>query len=170
MILTISLLTSLLAPASSLSLHQDLQLGLTAVEDVGRSLLTMTRRSNMGSLSAFHSFMRAHNKTYSDQAEYKRRYRVFRSNMKLVENLQAEERGSAVYGATHLADLSQEEFRALHLGYRKVRDDPDIHWPQADIPDIPLPESHDWRDHGAVSDVKNQVTSPDHRDEKYNFY
>ena len=158
MILVISLLTSLLLPATlQTNIQQELTRGLQELEDVGRSVLAMTRRSDLQSLSAFHSFMRAHNKTYRDQAEYKRRYRVFRSNMALVERLQAEERGSAVYGATHLADLSPEEFRAQHLGYSKLRDDPDVHWPQADIPDIPLPESHDWREHGAVSEVKNQV-------------
>ena len=137
MITTISTLTSLLAPAASFSLHQDLQLGLAAVEDVGRSLLTMTRRSNMESLSAFLSFMRAHNNTYSDQAEYKRRYRVFRSNMRLVEKLQAEERGSAVYGATHLADLSQEEEAATTRflenvnKWRASREMKDLSWASA---------------------------------------
>merc|ERR1712227_1171091 len=54
------------------------------------------------------------------------------------------------------ADLTQEEFREYYLGYKKVGDDPDIHWPPAEIPDIDLPDSWDWRDHGAVSEVKNQ--------------
>jgi len=116
----------------------------------------MTRQNNLQSLGAFHTFMSAHNKTYSGMAEYKRRYRIFRSNMKVVERLQREELGSAVYGPTHLADLSPTEFRSRHLGYSKLRDDPDVHWPQADIPDIPLPETFDWREEGAVSPVKNQ--------------
>ena len=109
------------------------------------------------SLAAFHDFMSVHNKSYSSKEEYKKRYNIFRNNMKIVEKLQAMELGSAVYGATHLADLTQEEFKRNFLGYnRNVGDGDDIHWPPADIPDIALPDSWDWRDHGAVTEVKNQ--------------
>ena len=127
--------------------------------EAGRSLLTITQKNNLQSLAAFHTFMSVHNKTYRDAEEYRRRYKIFRSNMKLVGLLQAGERGSGVYGATQLADLSPEEFRRNYLGYSRARDDPDIHWPPADIPDVSLPDSHDWRDLGAVSPVKNQVGS-----------
>ena len=54
-------------------------------------------RLNAG-LPAFHSFMAIHNKNYSSQQEYKRRYRIFRQNMKKVAQLQSMERGSAIYG------------------------------------------------------------------------
>ena len=127
------------------------------VVDNGRSSIQRIRKPHLGSLSAFHDFMSSHNKTYSSREEYKSRYRVFKSNMKIVERLQAMELGSAVYGATHLADLSPEEFRRGYLGYnRALGDDPDVHWPVADIPDIDLPDSWDWREKGAVSGVKNQ--------------
>ena len=108
------------------------------------------------SLAAFHDFMAVHNKSYGSRAEYKTRYQIFRSNMKLVAQLQAMEQGSAVYGASPLADLSQEEFRRGYLGYSSADPDPDIHWPPAHIPDMELPDSWDWRDKGAVSEVKNQ--------------
>ena len=38
-----------------------------------------------------------------------------------------------------------------------MQDDPDIHWPAADIPDVDIPTAYDWRDHNAVTPVKNQV-------------
>jgi hypothetical protein len=56
-----------------------------------------------------------------------------------------------------LADLSEEEFRAGYLGLDRSRDDPDIHWPPADIPDVEVLREFDWRAKGAVTPVKNQV-------------
>jgi cathepsin F len=66
--------------------------------------------------------------------------------------------GTGEYGASALADLSEEEFRAHYLGLDRARDDPDIHWPPADIPDVELPSEWDWRAQGAVTPVKNQVS------------
>jgi len=68
--------------------------------------------------------------------------------------LQRSEQGTARYGVTHLSDLTQEEFKSNYLGFNG--DPPDIHWPAAEIPDVDLPEEFDWRDHGAVTPVKNQ--------------
>merc|ERR1719430_2567075 len=65
------------------------------------------RRVHLHSLAAFHSFMETHNKTYNNRSEYKHRYRTFRKNMQRVKLLQETEQGTAVYGATHLADLTE---------------------------------------------------------------
>jgi len=132
---------------------QDILNEANAVVDAAERV---TQKLHLHSLGSFHNFMQTHNKTYSSKREYKHRYKVFRRNMKKVYQLQASEQGSAIYGATHLADLTETEFRRNYLGYNKLADDPEIHWPPAEIPDIPLPESFDWREHGAVTDVKNQ--------------
>lgn len=108
------------------------------------------------SLGAFHSFMTEHNKSYSTRAEYKRRYSVFRDNMKKVQFLAETEMGTGEYGATPMADLTEMEFKQNFLGWKRQKDDPDVHWPAADIPDVDLPKEHDWRTLNAVTEVKNQ--------------
>lgn len=66
------------------------------------------------------------------------------------------EQGSAKYGTTQFADLSEDEFRQM-LGYRgDLREDAAPQFAQAEIPDIELPVEFDWRDKGAVTPVKNQ--------------
>jgi len=108
------------------------------------------------SLGAFHGFMTEHKKSYTSKEEYKKRYAVFRDNMKKVQFLKETELGTGEYGATALADLTETEFKQNYLGWKKQKDDPDVHWPAADIPDVPLPKEHDWRTLSAVTPVKNQ--------------
>lgn len=112
------------------------------------------------SLGAFHDFMSFHNKSYASKEEYKYRYGVFKQNMKKVQFLQESELGTGQYGATVMADLTETEFKENFLGlkpkWKKLSDDPDIHWPAADIPDVELPREFDWREKGAVTEVKNQ--------------
>jgi len=112
------------------------------------------------SLGAFHDFMSFHNKSYATKEEYKYRYGVFKQNMKKVQFLQESELGTGEYGATAMADMTEMEFKKNFLGmktkWNKLSDDPDIHWPAADIPDVELPKEFDWREKGAVTEVKNQ--------------
>ena len=92
------------------------------------------------SLGAFHEFMSEHGKKYVDRAEYKLRYGVYRDNMKKVQFLRETDQGTAEYGATEFADLTETEYKQ-HLGLtpvwksRSLSEDP-ISWPAADIPDV----------------------------------
>jgi len=121
---------------------------------------SQTELKQLQSLSAFHQFMDFHNKSYASKEEYKHRYNVYKENMKKVQFLQETEQGTAVYGATQTADLTEMEFKQQYLGlrvnWRARKDDPEVHWPAADIPDVELPRQHDWREAGAVTEVKNQ--------------
>ena len=75
--------------------------------------------------------------------------------MRFVKKLQESEQGTATYGPTQFADLSKEEFQKKHLGLLKPRPDPSMK--RAAIPRGTPPTAWDWREHGAVTKVKNQV-------------
>ena len=59
------------------------------------------------SLGSFHRFMETHGRNYSSKKEYKHRYEVFRQNMKKVQFLRESEQGTAEYGHTIFADLTE---------------------------------------------------------------
>nr|XP_020451255.1 cathepsin F-like [Monopterus albus] len=107
-------------------------------------------------LGQFKEFMVKYKKVYSSQEEADRRLRIFHENLKIAEKLQALDQGSAEYGVTKFSDLTDEEFRSTYLNpllsqwtlYRPMK--------PASPARGPAPASFDWRDHGAVSPVKNQ--------------
>jgi len=117
---------------------------------------------DLQSLSSFHDFMAAHSKNYSSRKEYKHRYGVFKENMKKVQFLRESEQGTAEYGPTFFSDLTEMEFKqytGMPLWKRKrsgISDDDPVVWPPAEIPDVALPKEFDWREAGAVTEVKNQ--------------
>lgn len=59
--------------------------------------------------SRFRDFMHRFNKKYSSDAELRKRFRIFKANLKAIEQLQAGEQGTAQYGPTIFADLSREQ-------------------------------------------------------------
>ena len=68
--------------------------------------------------------MKKHGKKYVDKNEYKRRYKVFRQNMKKVQFLRETEKGTGEYGVTEFSDLTEEEYRKTKLGLKKVKNGP----------------------------------------------
>ncbi|KAK7083739.1 hypothetical protein SK128_005710 [Halocaridina rubra] len=110
---------------------------------------------DLGHMGVFKSFMKQHNKVYQNQGEFKHRFNIFRQNMKKVYILQQNERGSAKYGATKFADLTEHEFSQM-LGLRPDKKPETSSMVPAEIPDIEAPVEFDWRDKGAVTPIKNQ--------------
>ncbi|XP_052123154.1 uncharacterized protein LOC113207913 isoform X1 [Frankliniella occidentalis] len=109
------------------------------------------------SAGLFRDFIHSFNKTYSSDAELQKRFHIFRANLKIIDRLQKGEQGTAQYGPTIFADLSPKEFKDTYLGLRKdLHQENGIPMRMASIPNIKLPTSFDWRDHDAVTPVKNQ--------------
>lgn len=88
--------------------------------------------------------------------EDKMRFKIFRSNMKKAKELQEKEKGSAHYGASVFADLDEDEFRKFYLTPKWDLKHNDF-LTEAKIPLDDAPNAFDWRDHNAVTPVKNQV-------------
>ncbi|XP_056657267.1 cathepsin F isoform X2 [Monodelphis domestica] len=106
-------------------------------------------------ISLFKDFLTTYNKSYANATETQRRLGIFARNLELAHKLQELDQGSAQYGVTKFSDLTEEEFRMFYLNPllsslpgRALRPAPRARGP--------APASWDWRDHGAVTAVKNQ--------------
>nr|CAD7396221.1 unnamed protein product [Timema poppensis] len=126
----------------------------------GSSVRAANRHKGKVTLEMFQEYMTLYNKNYPSKAEHKRRYHIFRANMKRVDLLQRTEQGTAKYGATQFADLTGKapaEFKKKYLGVNpKLKFEDLSPLPAAKIPNIQLPEEFDWRHYNVVTEVKNQ--------------
>lgn len=110
--------------------------------------------------SHFIRFKQNFGRVYKNDEEEAQRFRIFQNNLYLIRQLNKYEQGSAIYGLTDFADLTQDEyFQRTGLRKQNINNDDDeneIQNPFAQIPDIKLPKSYDWREFHAVTPVKNQ--------------
>ncbi|OVA20378.1 Peptidase C1A [Macleaya cordata] len=102
----------------------------------------------------FTSFVKKFGKKYADQDEHAFRFSVFKSNLRRAKRHQTLD-PSAVHGVTQFSDLTPTEFRKTVLGLRPLKFPSDAHKAPI-LPTNDLPADFDWRDHGAVTAVKNQ--------------
>ncbi|KAH7567199.1 hypothetical protein ACOSP7_011022 [Xanthoceras sorbifolium] len=94
-------------------------------------------------------------KTYATQEEHDYRFGVFKANLRRAKRHQVLD-PSAVHGVTKFSDLTPSEFRRQFLGLnRRIRLPSDAHKAPI-LPTNDLPADFDWRDHGAVTGVKDQ--------------
>lgn len=110
---------------------------------------------DVGHYGDFLSFLKTYNKSYANDAEHQKRFGIFRENMAKAMQLQEHDTGDARYGASPFADLTAEEFKKNYLTpHWDLSYDPSLI--PAKIPSGSPPDAFDWRDHNAVSPVKNQ--------------
>lgn len=106
----------------------------------------------------FNAWMKKHGKSYDTVDEFNHRFQVFQDNLKfVVQHNQEASKGLHTYtlGLNNLADLTNAEYRAMLLGYR--RDNSTVHpATYAPKPGSTLPSTVDWRTKGVVTPVKDQ--------------
>jgi len=102
-------------------------------------------------IADFMKYCSEHNKSYSSMEEFKMRFEFFKkAEVKIQEHSQKNDVGYQL-GHTQFSDWSDKEFNGI-LGTRKVSRErrPVYHAGAATIP-----TSWDWRNHNAVTPVKN---------------
>lgn len=110
----------------------------------------------------FDNYLHEYKKEYAtlgpEDPTYAKRYGAFKQNLRriAIHNQKYEEgRESFTLGLNELADLTDEEYRRL-LGYKKSvsHEAPETFSSSVDYSD--LPDAWDWREHDAVTPIKNQ--------------
>lgn len=111
----------------------------------------------LGAEHHFSVFKQKFGKSYASKEEHDHRFRVFKANLKRAQRHQALD-PSATHGVTQFSDLTPSEFRRSFLGLRSRRLGlPEDANKAPILPTDGLPADFDWRDKGAVTEVKNQV-------------
>jgi cathepsin F len=126
--------------------------------------LSMSReflKDNTDSLSfEFAMYASKHQKKYHSFEEFKEREAIFRMNLVKMTNMYqniGETSGQIDY--SEFMDLTEEEFAATHLGLNYSEEARSIKTSEIKFTvniDEPVPESFDWEEQGAVTEVKNQ--------------
>jgi len=93
------------------------------------------------------------NKVYSDPDVEMYRLMVFEENLAHIETL-SQQHKEATFGPTIFADLTEEEFQSMHLGFQARPEDKSI--PIYQPSNAAPPSAWDWTEHNAVTNVKNQ--------------
>lgn len=101
----------------------------------------------------FQTFIKKFEKNYMDLAELENRFEIYKANLKFVENQNA--KGNAyTLGETPFFDMSEEEFKS----FNGLRTTGPFSSPCEKFSSVAsdVPSSYDWREHNAVTPVKNQ--------------
>ncbi|XP_038971284.1 senescence-specific cysteine protease SAG39-like [Phoenix dactylifera] len=102
-------------------------------------------------------WMALYGRVYKDAAEKERRFKIFQANVELIESFNAGNHKFKL-GANQFADLTNEEFRAVHTGFKPNSQassgmaTKSFKYENATA----VPVSMDWRAKGAVTPIKDQ--------------
>ncbi|KAJ1403129.1 Peptidase C1A, papain C-terminal [Sesbania bispinosa] len=127
----------------------------TAIQDIARKL-KLKDNELLSTEKRFKIFMENYGKRYATKEEYLRRLGIFAKNMARAAEHQALD-PTAIHGVTQFSDLSEEEFERFYTGIKGGFPSSNAAGGEAPPLDVEgLPEDFDWREKGAVTEVKMQ--------------
>ncbi|KAF3966291.1 hypothetical protein CMV_009606 [Castanea mollissima] len=102
-------------------------------------------------------WMTQHGRNYVDDAEKKRRLKIFMDNVEYIDKVNNQGNRTYRLSVNEFADLTNEEFIATHTGYKistKPSSSPKKTFRYGNLSRIPM--TMDWREKGAVTPIKSQ--------------
>ncbi|KJP86126.1 hypothetical protein AK88_04249 [Plasmodium fragile] len=123
--------------------------------------------TNLENVNSFYLFIKEHGKEYKTPEEMQQRYLAFAENLAKIKAHNSKENVLYKKGTNQYSDISFEEFRKsmLTLRFGLTKKSPTLHHasnyddainkykPADAVVDM---EKYDWREHNAVSEIKNQ--------------
>ncbi|KAL7212814.1 hypothetical protein ACSBR2_015492 [Camellia fascicularis] len=110
-------------------------------------------------LEMHEQWMARHGRIYKDVEEKNMRFQVFKDNVQHINTFNEGVDRAYKLHVNQFADLTDEEFRASHTGYKKqptkvTSTSKPTSFRYANVTDVPV--TIDWREKGAVTPVKDQ--------------
>ncbi len=111
-------------------------------------------------LDLFHSWLQKNSRSYHSVSEKNQRFMIFKENLRYIHSQNVQEK-SYWLGLNNFSDLSHEEFQVRYLGTRpRLVGDRKLRRKTIQegfiYADVEAPASIDWREKGAVAEVKDQ--------------
>jgi len=104
--------------------------------------------------SEFMCFLKKFEKKYESLQALEARFDIFKQNLRVIIEHNMQPHKNFTMGINQFTDLSQQEFKADYAGSLLLKKSPSC---KAYAPTgKSVPDSWDWREHGAVTPVKNQ--------------
>jgi C1A family cysteine protease len=115
-------------------------------------------RSDEQVTTLYEDWIVKHGKNYNGLGEKEKRFTVFTDNLGFIDEHNTLENITYTVGLNRFADLTNEEYRTMYLGVKRKAGGVKRNLTNREQPRVgdELPDSVDWREKGAVAEVKDQ--------------